>query len=351
MSIRLALKVYCTAAAAVLSVAALALLAGAATGRLSLHRIEAAREAFASASSEAAVRPAAAAPAREEGATAPEAAVPAGGAGGGRAPASVVREIERASEDLKYWEDRLDLLSSDLRERLVAVGRKDRTIQERQQAWDRVKKALVPLLNELLAESPGWRPITEEEFLAVVTAEGGSPAGADGAARPGVADLLERLRSREAAFAEASTALKGLAPEVLAGLVAAGLKDPSGGSFPGPASGTAGTALGEGRPLRLGRVEAARFLSGLEPSKLARVFKSLRDEDPEVAGTLLAAMLHGAPAGGGKEAAGAESSASAGGAPPGAEAAPAVGTAAKETGRAVEAGGSPGGGGKERVSG
>ena len=129
---------------------------------------------------------------------------------------------------------------------------------------------MVPLLNQLLAGSSGWQPLTEEEFEAAIT--GGEERRGD------LADLLTRLRQREASAVETLNSLKGLAPDVLAGILAAGLK-----GSPEGAGGSTRSALSE--------EQAARLLSSLEPSKLARVFKSLRDEDPDRAAALLALVL------------------------------------------------------------
>jgi hypothetical protein len=286
------LKVY-TIGAAVLVAITLALGgAGVASGKLSGEQLTNAGRAALLALRSPAPPGTPAAPAAEEKRGTP-ASPAAGPPAAARPPQGLLREMEQAAEELRSWEDRIDLLGKELGSRLITADRKDQGLKEEVRTWNRVKKAMVPLLNRLLQGTAGWRPITEEEFLEAITgrpaagtgAAGGDPSApaAEPAARREIAEVLEALERREAAFQESAAALKGLAPEVLAGILAAGLRADGGGQKPAGAATAPGAALSG--------AEAARLLATLEPGKLARVFKALRDEDPGQAATLLSLVM------------------------------------------------------------
>ncbi len=250
--------------AAVLSGALLLSLAGlVATGRLTLERVRALeRAALENAPSSAADhRPRVAA-----------AQSPGGGPAlpGNLSPPEILQEIQRAAEDLRIWEDRIDLLGGDLVKTLASVGEKDQTNQELEGGLARLKKELVPLLNEIFSEVPGFRPLTEEVFWQALLA---SEPGGSGTS---LVEDLRKLRQRESSLTESTRSLKALAPEVLAGILVAGFKP------------------GAGNPIS--EEQALRILSAMEPARLARVFKAVKDEDPRQAALLMSLVLN-APAG------------------------------------------------------
>jgi hypothetical protein len=274
-SFRTAWKIYSLAGAVVLT--ALLGLAGAgiASGHLSPERVRAVRAAAfraedppAASGSDAPAAPADPAPSSSpEGAatSASPAAAPVA-----RPPTEILREIELASEDLRTWEDRIGALGSDLKKNYSAMGEKDQSFQVREKNWDRLGKAMVPLLNELLAGDPGWKRITEEDFAAFLS-------GDSAAAGRSPVDALESLRRRDAGRKDGEKALRDLPPDVLAGVLATELsKRDAGGSR--EASGEA---------------EVVRLIRSLEPAKVAKVFKALREENPERAADLFSLLLKG----------------------------------------------------------
>jgi len=221
-------------------------------------------------------------------------------------PGTLVREIERASEDLRFWEDRIDILGADLKKSLNKLDKTDQTMMEQEKKSVRIQKAIVPLLNQLLEGSSGWESLTEESFLAAIEGTaGGSAQDAKAARKPSIVDILEGLRRRESAFGEGEKILQGLSPEVLSGIIVAGLKDrdltkagigspaapvatPGGsGALGGNTAG--GTAMAG--DTGLSDEQVLRILSRLDAGKTAKVFKYIRDEDPAKAAQLAALVL------------------------------------------------------------
>jgi len=288
-------RAYSLAGAAVLTAALILAAVGIATGRASAARLRAVGEAVLGPA------PGASVPDAGSAGTAAAGTAPAAAAGTAAAPAKeleappaeLLREIRRAADDLRLWEDRIDLLGGDLKKSLLLVDEKGRSYQQLDQGWQRVQKAFVPLLNEVLREAPGWRPLAEDEFLAALRAEGdggdgaGGDAAAGGAPRPRpITGAIEALRAREARFAEAEKSLAGLAPDVLAGIFSSSLK--AGGPEAGgaePARSSAG----------LREDQMVRLVAAMEPGKVAKIFKSLREEDPAGAAFLLSRVLERIP--------------------------------------------------------
>jgi len=269
-ALKTSLKLYGGLSSLVVSLLLCILLSAVATGFLNAGRLDRIREAILGKPGDSSI------PRKEETAVAAAPKQETQDRARTRMPGEVLQEIERASQDLRMWEDRIDILGRDLGRRLLTVGEKDQSIQEHQRAWDRVRKSMVPLLNRLLADTPGWKPITEDEFLSAIT---GELSGEGGNSRT-LVDILEGLERREAAFAGGARALKGLDPKVLAGILSAGLKP--------PAEGGAGAVAGT---TKLTGEQAVRLLISLDPSKLARVFKALADDDPACAATLTSLVL------------------------------------------------------------
>jgi hypothetical protein len=121
------------------------------------------------------------------------------------------------------WEDRVGRLGTDLEKYLDALGERDRSFRAREENWNRAAKALVPLLNEMLGDAPGWKPVTEEDLAAILEGRAG-----DG--RPSLVDVLDAVRRRDAARRDGEKTLRELPPDVLAGIIAAGFKPAAGGS-------------------------------------------------------------------------------------------------------------------------
>jgi len=288
-------KVYSLAAAVALALLLGGLGAGAALGKVTLSGLQASAAALLSSggpaggAADAAAGTAAPEAKEESGAIALQGSAAASAMDG--APIAVLKEIERAAEDLRMWEDRINLLGKDVGKQIVSASERDQTLEERIRAWSAVEKSAVALLNELLAGTPGWKPITETELMAALRGEAaaGSPTPAGSAAAKAgsapMAELLDRLRRREKAIAAGVESLRALSPDVLAGILAAGWKEPGGRN-------AAGRSLEES--------EIVRLLGALEPSKLVKVFKVLTDEDPSQAAEIMALVLR-RPAGEGSE--------------------------------------------------
>ncbi len=285
-------KVYSLAAAVALALLIGGLVAGAGFGRVTIARLQASASALVSAPAPA--DPAMGEPGPEAKAAAgtqgtPSPAAVAAAAAADSAPLEVLKEIERAAEDLRMWEDRINLLGKDVGKQIVTASERDDSLEGRIRAWGAVEKSVVALLNQLLAGTPGWKPIAETELMAAL--RGDAPAGrssSDGSAP--MAELLDRLRQRERSLAAGVESLRALSPDVLAGILAAGWKGP-------------GARDGAGRKLE--ETEVVRLLGALEPSKLVKVFKVLTDENPSQAAEIMALVLR-QPAGAGTDARGAE---------------------------------------------
>jgi len=253
-------KAYSMGARVLVGAICIGLAALLATGRLTMDRVRALERAALETSAPAG------APARKQSPAAGARFAPGGGGEpGSAAPPEILKEIQRAAEDLRIWEDRIDLLGGDLVRTLASVGEKDQTNQEIQGGLARLKKELVPLLNDLFSEVPGFRPFTEENLWPALL---GGEAGGTGLT---VLEELRRLRQREASLSDSIRSLRALAPEDLAGILVAGLKP--------------------GAPGAISEEQALRVLSAMEPARLARVFKSVREEDPRQAAVLMALVL------------------------------------------------------------
>ena len=229
-------------------------------------------------------------------------------------PSEVLQEIELAGLGLKQWEERLSLLGHDLKDRSAKDGERLQGIQEQEAAWTAVRKSVVPLLNQLLdgqlldgqlldgqrLDGVGeWRPLTEDDFASRVLGPAkasqpgatSEPAALEGSSGATIPQLLDRLRAREAALAQSEVHLRNLSPEVLASVIAAGLK-------PGAASAGDGTVRprASGGGAILGEQEIGRLVRSLEPARLAKVIKVLKDEDPRNAAEVVALIMKSAPA-------------------------------------------------------
>ncbi|MBI4584286.1 MAG: hypothetical protein HY717_09725 [Planctomycetes bacterium] len=214
----------------------------------------------------------------------------------GRIALDLRRELIKTADEIRLWDGRVEILAKDVKEGLEKIISENEVLGNYREAWKGIRASIVPLLNQLLGSRPGWKPLTEEQFEALVVRrkeeskdgkvlKDGKEAQEEDALK--FSDLLQELGhlnqkgQEQAAIEERLRTLQGLPAEVLAGLFASA-------SQTGGENDSAAASAPPGDSLEVRFLMALRDTDG---AKLAKIFKLIQEENPAKASSLFHEML------------------------------------------------------------
>ncbi len=78
------------------------------------------------------------------------------------------RELIKTADEIRLWDGRVEILAKDVKESLEKIISENQALGNYREAWKGIRASVVPLLNQLLGSKPGWKPLTEDQFEALV---------------------------------------------------------------------------------------------------------------------------------------------------------------------------------------